>query len=77
MKLMDAIKNDIGKLKNIKVTPKGVKTAATIGGLIMFGLNAINETNERKAMKAALMNELGDEVVEKVMQKLSDTNKGS
>lgn len=77
MKLTEAIKNDIGKLKNIKVTPKAVKTAVGIGGGIMFLLNMVNESNERKAMKADLMNEIGDEMVEKVMKKLSDTNKGS
>lgn len=74
MKIMEAIKKDIGKLK---VTPKGVKTAVGIGGGIMFLLNMIDASNDRKTMKAELMDELGDEMVEKVMQKLSDSNKGS
>lgn len=77
MKIMDAIKNDIGKLKNIKVTPKGVKTAVSIGGGLMFLLNMIDASNDRKTMKAELMNEMGDEMVAKVIEKLSDTNKGS
>ena len=77
MKIMDAIKNDIGKLKNIKVTPKQVKTAVGIGGGIMFLLNMLDASNDRKTMKAELMNEIGDDMVAKVVEKLSDTNKGS
>lgn len=63
MGFMDAVKNDIGKLKNV-FTPEVIEKAALIGGAAVFLLNAAKAKHDREVTE--------NNVVETVLKRLGE-----